>query len=351
MWNWKSLAPHRPLDGDDARHVLRPGGGGQRLAQLVQAGDRAIVVIGPVGSGKSTEVAHAAALLQHTHRPCLIRLDRLLDMRRAREVEILRRIVTGVTDRTPWQQRSRTEELLAAAMDWPVSPPSPSPSASFSEVVDYLRAVVRDPAQSETVLILDGLEKAPDEVARALVQSLLDLSDDVRLILVLPPSLVLGPQGYEIASRSRVFNLRAIGFPERSAFMRSILSQRLGLNGELPPELAQLVPAAAKASGGVPRVFLQIMHDAATHAALGGRELPNQADLDNAMLSQSENLALALRDGDAEILAGSRGTSGLEVPLERRLRFLAHGLLLEYDDGGGHVHVEPAPLLASILPG
>jgi hypothetical protein len=51
---------------------------------------------------------------------------------------------------------------------------------------------------------------------------------------------------------------------------------------------------------------------------------------------------------DAVVVPHGDGSEGLEVDPERRLRFLTHGLLLEYKVGD-RIVVHPAPLLAGIL--
>ena len=84
--NWSQLAPHRPLQPGDPLHVQRPQGGGEELAaRLLTGGVDVVAVVGPVGSGKSTELAHAASLLGHQFVPFLVALDRLLDMRNVTE--------------------------------------------------------------------------------------------------------------------------------------------------------------------------------------------------------------------------------------------------------------------------
>jgi hypothetical protein len=52
--------------------------------------------------------------------------------------------------------------------------------------------------------------------------------------------------------------------------------------------------------------------------------------------------------GDIDQLRAADGTTGVEIPEERRLRLLMHGLLLEYRVQQGVV-VHPAPLLDSLL--
>jgi hypothetical protein len=114
------------------------------------------------------------------------------------------------------------------------------------------------------------------------------------------------------------------------------------------PELAHVLDRAAEASGGIPRTFLQLVMDAATYARLSNREMPSMDDLRDAMNDHAESLRRLLNKGDVAALREADGTDGLEVDPERRLRFLTHGLLLEYKIGD-RIVVYPAPLLAGIL--
>lgn len=325
MFPWQKLDPHRPLEAEDSRYTDRPDCGGARLAKLLQAGARAIVVVGPVGCGKSTELARAAAALQGSIRTPLIRLDRRLNLRSATDSDILGEVRAAVNGVKALAIHYDQDGLLEAIRDAKTKAPG-------------------------LILLIDGLEKAREDVARGLVLTLLDIvreESNVQFAVVLPPSLVYGPQAFEITTNTRVFAVRPVLKTDRRRFMTQLLSQRLAPQ-IVPDELRSIVNRAATCSGGVPRVFLQLMQDAALVAALRGQDLPGPEDLDNAERTQSENLGLLLRDGDREALNASRHTRGFEVPLERRLRFLNHGLLLEYESNG-QIIVEPAPLLDRLL--
>jgi hypothetical protein len=77
--------------------VQRPQGGGDELAaRILTGGVDVVAVVGPVGSGKSTELAHAASLLQQQFVVALVPLDRLLDMRRVTEEEVFVQVARAV---------------------------------------------------------------------------------------------------------------------------------------------------------------------------------------------------------------------------------------------------------------
>jgi hypothetical protein len=118
---------------------------------------------------------------------------------------------------------------------------------------------------------------------------------------------------------------------EGRAFLTQIVCKRLGI-AAAPDAAVSVLDRAAEASGGIPRVFLQLVQDAAFYASIAGREWPDADDLRQSMRDQVSSLRRLLRPGDLATLQSARGTDGLEVDVERRVRFLGHGLLLEYGE-------------------
>src|SRR5512143_2904116 len=88
--DWRLLAPHRPLSPGDDAYVARPTGGGDAIAQWVEAGGSTVLVSGPTGVGKSTELAQAAQALQSARVACLVPIDRMANMHRLTADELLR---------------------------------------------------------------------------------------------------------------------------------------------------------------------------------------------------------------------------------------------------------------------
>src|SRR5882724_10407476 len=80
--DWSRLAPHRPLSPGDTAYVARPANGGDAIAAWVVAGGGTVVVTGPTGVGKSTELARAADALSATRVACLLQVDRLANVHR-----------------------------------------------------------------------------------------------------------------------------------------------------------------------------------------------------------------------------------------------------------------------------
>ncbi|MBL0195984.1 MAG: hypothetical protein IPQ09_17520 [Myxococcales bacterium] len=80
--DWKALKPHVPLSPGAAHYVARAGAAGDEIADWILADRAPLLVGGPAGVGKSTELARAADLLQAHRVACLVQLDRFENMRR-----------------------------------------------------------------------------------------------------------------------------------------------------------------------------------------------------------------------------------------------------------------------------
>lgn len=360
--DWSKLAPHRPLGPQDPLHVRRPDGGGEEIARWLAAGAEAIAVAGPVGSGKSTELAWAASSLQKQFIPVQIPLDKLLDMHRITEQQAYIQVATKVAE----VARGSLNTTLSDALQSRINLSMAMYATSTTEVVtgaarDLLLQTLREVAAASRrdgiVLLVDGLEKCKPDSAIAIARALLQMRAEARIVMVAPFALVIGSAAHElISSVDRVHFLRSVPVRQDQgasgevgrAFLREVARVRLDVPA-LPDPLTALLDRAADASGGVIRSFLQLARAASTYAALADRESMAMEDLDRAMRDHAESLERLLVEGDIEQIRSADGTSGVEIPEERRLRLLAHGLLLEYRTDGGGMIVHPAPLLARVL--
>lgn len=360
-YDWTRLAPHRPLKPRDPLHVRRPGDGGDEIARWIAAGADAVAIAGPVGSGKSTELAWAASSLWGRFVAVQVPLDKVLDMRRITEdqvfLQVAGRIAAVAHGALKLPLSAALEERLTRVRS---APPMLAPGVLTSPARDLLLQTLREVAESshqgEIALLVDGLEKCAPSDALQIARALLELKGQARIVLIAPFTLVVGSGAHELLSSvDRLFFLHAV--PVRQdmgargeagrAFLREIVRLRLDLSA-LPDDLVPLLDQAAVASGGVPRSFLQLVRAAGTYAALGVRETMMAEDLAEAMNDHIESLERLLVEGDIEELRRADGTTGVEIPEERRLRLLSHGLLLEYKTEAGDV-VHPAPLLERAL--
>jgi hypothetical protein len=83
-------------------------------------------------------------------------------------------------------------------------------------------------------------------------------------------------------------------------------------------------------SGGLPRTFLQLVADAGTYArAKRDAAWPDDSDLQDAVADQEGSFRRALLPGDTQAILAAAGTDGRELELERKVRLLAQGILLE----------------------
>ena len=78
-------------------------------------------------------------------------------------------------------------------------------------------------------------------------------------------------------------------------------------------------------SGGLIRTFLQLLQKAALYATMRGAPVPAEEDVLRAAHEQTNFLLRLLKEGDVDALRAAHGTSGLEVEISRRVRFLANG--------------------------
>jgi len=339
--NWNRLAPHRPLEAGDALRVERPSNNAERLASLIKAGMGPIAVVGPVGSGKSTELAAASKALEASFVTALVPLDRLMDMRQLDEGLMFIHAGHQLAQSAGSFRLSLSRS--SGAFDFYRAPEDlhSQTRASRNDLLSFLREVRRSSPQRAVALLLDGLEKCPGDIARQAIRSLLTLREAAELVVVTPLDLVTGPEGYELLTELRAFPVRPVpvfrdtetDWQAGRAFLKEVFRRRMGLS-VLDADLERPLTLAAVASNGLPRTFLQILRSAGGYAAIANRELPSDEDVYAAIQDQKESLQRILRDGDLAILARENGSDGLEIPIDRRIRLLAHGLLLEYEERG-----------------
>lgn len=372
--DWKALSPHVPLGPGDAHYVERAGSAGAEISQWILADRSPLLVGGPAGVGKSTELARAAELLQPDRVTCLVQLDRFENMRRL------------TPDRMRLRIAQRLGYLAKAVLHLPLSDslerallhvedelqgiaPAPGPTSAVL-LNAALSEVARLSRQGRVTLLIDGLEKVPPgPTSLDLFEALGSIHEDVELVAIIPWHAAFGPQAETvIRAGERFVGLRALdvegatGEPGRT-FMRQVLAHRLHWNeAEFDPNSVvgtvgasldeararvaarrNLVDDAIRWSGGLPRVFLQLLADAASYAKLRRSDpWPIVEDLNDACADQVDSFRRLLLPGDADAIRAAAGTRGSELDLERKIRLMAHGVLLErLRDGGRVLDVHP----------
>ncbi|HWO22450.1 MAG TPA: AAA family ATPase [Kofleriaceae bacterium] len=361
--DWRLLAPHRPLSPGDDAYVARPTGGGDAIATWVNAGGSTILVSGPTGVGKSTELAHAAQALQATRVACLVQVDRMANMHRLDADALMRhvaaRLVTFVRDEVGL---SLSRKLAFAATGTPSSldillgtklgSQERVQASGLSLALAALAEIERVSSQERIALLIDGLEKLlPGPGTREIFDALAQLPESVDLIVVIPWHAAFGG-GTESILRAgerlhRVAALDTMGEQGNIAaeFFIRVLARRLRVVDRLPVSMTPLLEIAFMASGGIPRIFLQLMADAGTYArAKRGAGWPVRDDLSEAIADQEASFRRALLPGDTQAIMAVQHTDGRELDLERRVRLLAQGILLERT-WNGRVSLEIHPLV------
>lgn len=358
--DWRLLAPHRPLGLGEAGYITRPTGGGDAIANWVTAGGNTVLVGGPTGVGKSTELAQAAAALAATRAAFVVSADRLTNVHRLSADELMGVIAQGLVRHARDELRlqvapeleSATKSVPAAAHVATAMFHASRPSAARAA----LNEITRRSPQGRLVLLIDGLEKLPPgPTAQEIFEALSRLPEEIDLVVVIPWHSVFGG-GTESVIRAgerlhRVLPLdtEGPGAAETTTFFYSLLSNRLpGL--ALPSAMDALVERAIVSSAGLPRGFLQLVADAGTYARVKrGAAWPDASDLDDAIIDQQDSFRRALLPGDTQAIVAVIGSDGRELELERRVRLLAQGVLLERTRSG-RVVLEMHPLIKHAIP-
>lgn len=337
--DWSKLEPHRPVAPGDPLYVERPTSASAGVVARLQRGARVVLVSGPAGIGKSTELGHVAAEMSAELWPCLVQFDRVGNMRTLSEEDATRVIV---------------KTLNAVAQEkWQVGLSS-SGATKWDTLLGRVREV-HSKTGREVLFLLDGLEKSPIEVARPIFDMLGELSEAARVVVIVPWFATYGPSSHTVIHETeKVAHLRPVTVARSGAavgknFLMQLVARRLALTTPLPDEAIKVIGSAAQLSGGIPRTFLQLLADAASRAQFSrDADWPDASDLREASEDMIDSFRRLLQQGDTEALLAAENTSGTEMELLRKLRLLNHGILLEYEEGREikmHMHPLVQPLV------
>jgi hypothetical protein len=341
--DWKVLKSHAPLEPGSPEYVRREGAASEEIASFILADRSPLLVGGPAGVGKSTELAKAAELLQPHRVACLIQLDRFENMRRLTADRMLLRITQRLGYLAREQRRLPLSSSLSDELDIVTAELVGEPSATLGVAPNTLvRAtlaeVMRASSQGRITLLFDGLEKVPPGPGGLeLFDALASLREEAELVVVIPWHAAFGPHADTVlGAGERFVPLRAVEIEGEQGvsgrdFLRRILFQRLGWSeGALDEAKRNLVDEAIRWSGGMPRTFLQLMADAGSYARMRTEHAwPRPQDLADAVADQEDSFLRLLLPGDSAAIRANVGTDGRELELSRRIRLMAHGFLLE----------------------
>ncbi len=367
-YDWKALAPTRPLaiaDIGGGLYVPRIGEGANEIDALLRAGlDQPIAIFGPAGAGKSTELAVLAKLREAAWVGPLVRLDKVLPYSDATSpsdvLEAIAKSAIGLAIDKLGLKLS--PELLAGASMLTRGAVIQNPPRGFDLLLATVREIRGASKLGDLGLLVDGLEKASTGLARRTLANLERLRGEARVVVVVPTQLATGPSAaalhdYHLMSIGPITVSQTIeawmkGSAEGDGFLFEVAARRLGVPaaniGRDGDMTAVAIRHCAVLSGGLVRTFLQLLQKSALYAVMRGRTTPDAEDVGRAAQDQTNFLLRLLNEGDVEALRLAHETSGVEVDLDRRVRFLANGILLEYSTNAGRV-VRIAPLLADTI--
>ncbi|MBI5368740.1 MAG: ATP-binding protein [Planctomycetes bacterium] len=363
------LQPHRPLDGDEDAYVERAEEGGNAIAAWVRAGRSSLLVLGPAGIGKSTELARAARDLQPDRFTCLIPLDRFENVRLVTPERALLRIaallVQVAGQGLPGFSPSRD---LSTAIHGPEPGVYSFPPPPVWDADTALRVACREVAgaskQGRVCLLVDGLEKAPESTFWNVADALGHIAPEVDLIVVIPWYVAYGQRtGEVLRPDEKLFAIHPVvvtgelGVPGRR-FLQRLLGRHFaaagGIAGLLETildkpspdpgvvELRGVFNRAIDMSGGIPRTYLQLIVDATMRAKFRSHDQPRTDDLDDAVADQRDSFRRLLSAGDEVALRDADGTDGRDLEWQQKIRLLNHGMLIESQEAGKPVlHIHP----------
>jgi len=380
--DWKALKPHVPLGLDDAQYVPHARSAGEEIANWVRAGRSPILVGGPAGVGKSTELAHAAQILQSDRIACLVQLDRSENMRRLTPDRMLLRIIQVVGRHVGDAVRGLVSVSLGNVferVEADLNGADATHEVSAGVLLNAaLREIIRISRHGKMTLLVDGLEKVPPgNSCLDLFEALATIDEAVDQVVIIPWHAAFGPQADTVIRLGERFvAVRALD-PDGDAaepvrrFFFEMLARRLGWPIEtLDPnaihasfrcsvddarsrraEEVKVVTDAVRICGGLPRVFLQLLGDAGTYAKLRRSDpWPIDEDFRDACEDHTDSFRRLLLPGDIDAIRTTAGTNGSELDLDRKIRLMAHGVLLERVREGVSV-LDVHPLARAVLGG
>lgn len=349
--------PFEPLAPGDPRYIERPrdgsarGGGGDWLAKRIRRGLCPILLVGHPGLGKSTELRRAAARLSEDGHAVL--LD-LADLRHGRDPD--RVLYDVATETVQWWVQAGPDDQPSPFLvqDLRASDPHfPQGQGRTLSPLEIARAAWDELTGAADVqrlpLLVDGLDALPPDTARVVLDRLLQLSALAELVVVGAPEVAMGADNLAVVDRFRMVvldPLQPASEPGRE-FLRAVARAHLthGTSEDADVGLAdEAVDALVDASGGVLRDLLGLVRDAWAYAD----DAVDEASIAEAIRDRVERFRRLLHAGDRAALQQAHGTDGLEVPADRKVRLLQHGLLLE-QGAGEDASVRLHPLVARLI--
>jgi AAA ATPase domain len=347
-----------PLGEGDPGYVSRPDDLGQKvLGRVMAPGTHRLLLGGPAGCGKSTEILRINRLAQADYTVVICPCDRDLDLYKLELVTLVRYLtwrILFVATTVVSQKLTLTPEIMREALACIGAPTLllPSPRMFFAGAGGKASDV--DPARlfdtfsrllseiergfKPVLLLVDGLEKVPpslrEETLGNFVRS--PLLDGCQTVIVVPLWTLYGKDSMEFYPDVEVLR---IGLEDQasSAFVHEIVEKRAG-----PVFVGAALNLLAAFSGGLPRDGLQLAWracreamDERTSDKVESRHVIQALDVIQqgfeAMLSDDPRRA-------RDFLLSVRQTCRLPGDPAFRDLVLGHGIVLPAADGTFRVH-------------
>lgn len=350
----KTLTFTTPLAEGSENYVARRDGLGQQiLNRLLVPATRRLLVGGPAGCGKSTELLQIQRMTQNDYVVVTCPCDRDLDLYKLELLTLIRYLmwrilfVSEVSLHVTLTAEIRNE-VLACTGSASVTLPNPrmffSSSASLAlhvEPVRLFETFVRLVSEVErtfgpVLLLIDGLEKVPPQRQQATLEELVrhPILDGCNTAIIVPIWVLYGEHSMEFYPDVEVLRVKVDG---QSPFIREIVARRAGEVFE-----PQALEHIAAWSGGLPRDGLQLAWRAC-RAAMDDGSSPK------VMVSHVEEAVSAIQQGweamlsdqpdrNLKFLRTIQRSGGLPGEPDLRNLMLGHGIVLASDTATFRVH-------------
>lgn len=352
------------------------------------------VLVGGVGSGKTTEVLRAVSRLRRDDRDSTDVTALYVDVTKHHKLEekidgvlvaLVGRYLIDASKDTPrdarpaafWAAMKKLGELAEGTTRWIEDPDttalsgfvdawrraqaplgSPSliqvhragalapPSNRFADYVEVLRTAVEGliGTAHHLVFAFDGLDRLSTTMFQTAVRD-----DVVTLKAAGIGVLIVAPGGTAFGDRStldlfdKVIHRRA--FDPRVPAMREFLQAIITRRAPSDALTASAIERICRGSGGFLRDLLALAKDAGEAAYVAGRNVVDTIDADKAIGELGRSLAFGLSDQELKVLASVAKTKHLVVRGEVELALIDKRALATHRDGKWDVH----PALLDVL--
>ena len=194
--DWKKLRPERALEPrEEALYVQAPGRTAEHIADWIRVGGTTVVLTGPRGIGKTTELHLAAKALHQDRVAAVLPLSRFDRSHELTPDGLLLR-VAGRAAFVALQHLKLsldpeiTEHLVDSEVLTPKflsAPPGPGIRATPQTVLEMtLKELAEKSKQGRVTILIDGIDQLPMEKAAELAGALGRIPDDVDLVITIP---------------------------------------------------------------------------------------------------------------------------------------------------------------------